>query len=155
MNKRELSKILGKDYDGFVGHIENVRGSVPDFYVEVDDHAKNLIEGLMSEKREIDAGIKALKGDSERVRGYMLQFMEDRGVDKFVGVKTKSITYQPAKQVVKTTSTREIMVGREYQPIDSLSKEDLIAMLEKKGVKTRTVAEEETVAEESSIRVIR
>lgn len=154
MTKKEVQKLMKSDYGEFEAVMDGA-DNVVDVFVEVEDVVNNETAKLRGEKKEIDSGIKSLKTVGETLRAYLFKYVESKGVERFDGVKAKSITYQPAKEVVETKSTRQIMVGRKYADIDSISKEDLIEMLESKGVKTRVISEEYKTTKEASIRVLR
>ena len=63
--------------------------------------------------------------------------MLSQNISRFDGKQIKSITLQDAKTTKGVISKKQIMVKRKYVDIDTLSKDDLIEMLEQLGVKTR------------------
>ena len=154
MGEGFVEKILEAEYDDFVLIMDKV-DNVVDAYVEADELINSETAGYRSKKKEVESKIKKLKLSGEVLRDNMLKYIRDKGVKRFEGIKAKSITFQEAKEVVGIRTVRQIMVGRKYQDLDALSKEDLIAMLERKGVKTRVLSEEVKVVKEASIRVLK
>lgn len=154
MSKKSVEKLLKADYEGFVQLMDEA-GNVVDAYVEADDALNDEMAGCREKKKELDSSIKAFKIAGESLHGNLLRYIQDKGVERFDGVKAKSVTFQPEKEVVETVAKRQIMVGRQYEDLDSLSKEDLVEMLESKGVKTREVSSTTKTIKPASIRVLR
>ena len=154
MSKKVAEKLLRSDYEGFVAVMDEA-DNVVDVYVEADDLINSETAVYKVGKKEIESNIKKLKLSGEALRENMLRYVRDKGVERFDGVKAKSITFQAEKEVIGVKSVRQIMVGRQYQDLDILSKEDLVVMLERKGVKTRVLSEETKTVKEASIRVLR
>ena len=154
MGKEYVEPLLNAEYEGFV-ELMNEFDNVVDAYVETEDVINDEVDGCREKKRELDADIRYFKTAVERLRGNMLRYIQEKGVERFDGMKAKSVTLQPEKVDIKTEVKRQIKVGRLYQDLDSLSKEDLVQMLESKGVKTREVVSTTKVVKPASIRVLR
>jgi len=154
MGKKYVQKLLKADYEGFV-RLMNEFDNVVDAYVEAEDVVNDEMDGCREKKRELDGDIKYFKTARERLRGNLLRYIQEKGVERLDGVRAKSVTFQPEKVEVKTEVKRQIKVGRQYQDLDSLSKDDLVEMLESKGVKTRELVYEEEIVKPASIRVLR
>ena len=154
MDKEYVEPLLSAEYEGFV-RLMNEFDNVVDAYVEAEDVVNDEVDGCREKKRELDADIKYFKTARERLRGNLLRYIQEKGVERLDGVKAKSVTFQPEKVEVKTEVKRQIKVGRQYQDLDSLSKDDLVEMLESKGVKTRELVSEEEIVKPASIRVLR
>ena len=154
MCKEYVEPLLNAEYEGFV-ELMNEFDNVVDAYVDVEDVINDEVADCREKKRELDADIKYFKTARERLRGNLLRYIQEKGVERLDGVKAKSITLQPEKVDIKTEVKRQIKVGRLYQDLDSLSKEDLVQMLESKGVKTREVVSTTKIVKPASIRVLR
>ena len=154
MSKKVVEKMLKSDYEGFVQLMDGVN-NVVDAYVEADDTLNEGIASCRNKKKGLDASVKAFKLVGEGLRENLLRYILDKGVERLYGVKAKSVTFQPEKEVVETVAKRQIMVGRQYEDLDSLSKEDLVEMLESKGVKCREVSSIIKTIKSASIRVLR
>ena len=154
MDKGYVEPLLNAEYEGFV-ELMNEFDNVVDAYVDVEDIVNDEVAGCREKKRELDADIRYFKKARERLRENLLRYIQDEGVDRLSGMKAKSVTFQPEKVKVKVEVKRQIKVGTGYKDLDSLSKDDLVEMLESKGVKTRGVALTTKTIKPASIRVLR
>lgn len=149
-----VGQIVEADYDGFKSIIE-ASDNIADVFAKVDVTLSQNIELGRDAKRVIDIEIKKLKNAEIRLRAFTTQYMSENKIKKLTGEKIKSITLQEQKTVKKTVSEKQMMVGKKYQPLAELSKDDLVEMLEKKGVKTRVVTSEIEEEKPAGIRVTR
>lgn len=149
-----VGQIVEADYDGFKAIIE-ASDNIADVFAKVDVTLAQNIELGKDAKRVIDAETKKLKNAEIRLRAFTTQYMSENAIKKLTGEKLKSITFQEQKTVKKTVSEKQIMVGRKYQSLAELSKDDLVKMLEDKGVKTRVVTSEIEEEKPAGIRVVR
>lgn len=104
-------------------------------------------------KAVIDATARPLKDANVQMRKHLTKYMIDNDLLKIEGKEIKSITLQKKKTTTEAVGYRQIMVGRTYKDLNELSKDDLIKMLEEKGVKTRLDARNETTTKDASVRV--
>jgi len=147
-------QVIEADYDGFVAIIE-ASDNEADVFAKVDNTLASNIEAGKDLKRAVDLELKKFKQGEIRLREYTTQYMGEKGIKKLEGATLKSITFQEAKKVIKTVSDKQIMVKRKYVSLGDLSKDDLVKMLEEKGVKTRSIASEVTEEKSAGIRVTR
>lgn len=155
VSKQSLAgQVIEADYDGFKKIIE-ASDSQADLFAKVDNTLASAIEAGKDIKRAVDLEMKKLKSGEVKLREFTTQYMGEKGIKKLEGSTIKSITYQDEKKVIKTVSEKQIMVGRAYKNISELSKDDLVEMLEAKGVKTRIATSEEEETKTAGIRVTR
>jgi len=147
-------QVVEATYDEFKALVETA-DNVADVYAKVDLSLGTNIELAKDIKRAIDAETKVMKAGEKKLREYTAMYMGEKGLKKLEGAKIKSITYQEPKIVKKALSFKQIKKGRGYVNVGELSRDDLIEMLEEKGVKTRVVSEEIQEEKEASIRVVR
>lgn len=127
--------------------------NVADLFGEVEKQIAQKLETGKDIKRVVDSLVRPLKDADERLRDFLTQFMLSQNISRFDGKQIKSITLQDAKTTKGVISKKQIMVKRKYVDIDTLSKDDLIEMLEQLGVKTRIDTVETETTKPASIRV--
>lgn len=127
--------------------------NVADLFGEVEKQIAQKLETGKDIKRVVDSLARPLKDADERLRDFLTQFMLSQNISRFDGKQIKSITLQDAKTTKGVISKKQIMVKRKYVDIDTLSKDDLIEMLEQLGVKTRIDTVETETTKPASIRV--
>lgn len=135
-SKAIIRKLVNADYEGFVKIMDAAKNPV-DLFIEVDDVFKESINEGIKTKRDIDSDAKSLKEVQAELKGFLIRYVEEKEVERLDGIKSKSITYTPEKIEKGVESWQEIMVSGKYVNLGGLSKDDLVVMLEKKGVKTR------------------
>ena len=149
-----VGQVVDATYDEFKALVE-ASDNVADIYAKVDLSLGTNLELAKDIKRALDAETKVMKGAEKKLREYTAMYMGEKGLKKLEGTKLKSITYQEPKIVKKTLSFKQIKQGRVYVNVGELSRDDLIEMLEEKGVKTRVVSEEVQEEKSGTIRVVR
>jgi len=154
VSQRMAEQFVKADFQKFKMLIDDSKNPV-DLFIEVDDLFKQSIEKAKSHKVEIDAGSKAIKESIARLKGYMVDYMGEKGIDRLDGNKFKSVTYTAASEKQDAVSKKQIMCGGKYVDLDDLNKECLVELLEKKGVKTRIIGEEVVVKKPAAIRLNR
>ena len=148
----KAGKLAAGDYPGFVQELEeaetpaDVIGDPELFFATEEQKAKDY-------KNAIDAAVKPIKAAHATLREFTTQYMLSMNLKKLEGKKIKSVTCSKGAPKTVTRSAKEIMVGRKYVPVSNLSKDDLVALLEKKGVKTRINSYEETIEAKPSLRI--
>ena len=127
--------------------------NVADLFGEVEKQIAQKLETGKDIKRVVDSFARPLKDAEDRLRGFLTQYMLSENISRLDGKQIKSITLQDAKTTKGVISKKQIMVKRKYVDIDTLSKDDLIEMLEQLGVKTRIDTVETETTKPASIRV--
>lgn len=143
-----------EDYKDFSKQMDKEEDKA-DFFAKIDNSLASVIDGAKDIKKMIDFETKKIKDGETRLRLFTLQYMQDKNIDKLEGSLLKSISLQKEKKSLKVVAEKQIMVGRKYVSIDDLSKDDLINLLEEKGVKTRVVTNEVEEVTKAGIRVVR
>lgn len=152
VSEKIANKLVRADYKQFKKMLEKAKNSA-DFVIEANDFFKQCIEKAKSHKAEIDAGAKEIADTITKIKGFMVDYVEEVGVERIDGNKFKSITYTPAVDKKDTVSKKQIMAAGKYVDLTDLNKEDLVEILEKKGVKTRVIAEDVVVKKPAAIRL--
>lgn len=149
----KIGKVINlQTYEDFVKVIKQ-EDNVADLFGEIEKTIAQKLETGKDIKRIVDAVARPLKDGEEKLRGFLTQYMLSENITRFDGKQTKSITLQNAKTTKGVISTKQIMVKRKYVNIDTLSKDDLINMLEELGVKTRIETAETETTKPASIRI--
>jgi len=148
-----ISKVLDANNQGFKELVANE--NLADFYGKVDLTIAHKIEAGRDVKSVVDLEIKKLKKAQAKLRELTIDFMANENIEKVEGTKIKSITFQEPKKVKKTITDKQIKKGRSYVSLSTLSKDDLVQMLEEKGVKTKIVTTEIEEDKDANIRVVR
>lgn len=141
-----------ENYDNFKAMIE-ATDNVADMFGEVEKTIAQKLEAGKDIKRIVDTYARPLKDADTRLRGFLTQWMLNNNVKRFDGKEIKSITLQNEKTTKGAISKKQIMVKRKYVDVDTLSKDDLIEMLEQQGVKTRIDTVETETTKPASIRI--
>lgn len=144
--------VFVETYGAFVELIEK-SDNIADTIGEVEKAIETNLQIGKDIKAAVDTFARPLKSAETQVRAFLTQYMVENDIERFDGDITKSITLQKAKTTKGITSTREMKVKNKYVPIDDLSKDDLIAMLEALGIKTRITTKEASTTKDASIRV--
>lgn len=146
-------KMLEMSYVDFTKLVE--KKGISEIYEKIDLEIAQKEELAKDAKRLIEKEIKKAKLASGNLRKLTTDYMLEHNIDKVTGESIKSISLQLPKTVKKTITDKQIKKGRSYISLSELSKDDLIQMLEDKGVKTRTITKEVEVTTEPNIRVLR
>ena len=150
----QIGKIAEADFKEFNKLIEK-EDSVADFFARLDNEFGQKTQAGKDIKSAVDAEMRKFKDGEENLRVLFTQYMGVNGLKKVEGKNIKSISYQEEKTVTKQTAVKQIRKGRGYVNISDLSKEDLVEMLEVKGVKTKTIVTEKQEVRGAGIRVVR
>jgi hypothetical protein len=144
--------VFVETYNGFIELIEKSE-NVADTIGEVEKAIETKLQVGKDIKAVVDTFARPLKSAETQVRAFLTQYMVENDIERFDGEVTKSITLQKAKTTKGIISTREMKVKNKFVPIDDLSKDDLVEMLEALGVKTRITTKEASTTKDASIRV--
>lgn len=153
-SQKMIKKIVNATYEEFVKIMSKAKNAA-DFFIEIDDVFKATIEENARQKKEIETETRHIKEAQADLRANMIRFFQNNGLDRIDGVKSKSITFTPAKTEKGTESWREIKISGKYVPLDLVGKYELVEMLEKLGVKTREQSRSATREKEAAIRLNR
>jgi len=149
----KIGKVINlQTYEDFVKVIKQEE-NVADLFGEIEKVIAQKLETGKDIKRVVDTLARPLKDAEERLRSFLTQYMLSENLTRFDGKQIKSITLQDAKTTKGVISTKQIMIKRKYVNIDTLSKDDLIEMLEQLGVKTRIDTVETETTKPASIRI--
>lgn len=138
-----------EDFKAMINAVDNVADTIG----ELNVLTAQKLETAKDIKAVVEASIKPIKQNFENIRNWMAQYMVENEIEKFEGQLIKSITATKPKTQKGTIAKKQIMIKRKYIDISKLSKEELIELLEEKGVKTRTKTEEVETTTEAKIRI--
>lgn len=150
----QIGKIAEANFEEF-NNIIKKEDSVADFFARLDNEFGQKIQAGKDIKNAVDIEMKKFKNGEKNLRALFTKYMEENGLKKVEGKNIKSISYQEEKITVKRTAVKQIRKGRGYVNISDLSKDDLVEMLEAKGVKTKTIVAEKQEVQGAGIRVVR
>ena len=144
--------LTAQSYEAFKTIVEN-ENNISDFFVDLEQQVATKLQAGKDIKAVVDEVARQLKKQQETARGYLTRYMEEEGIKKIEGERSKSITLQEEKVIEGVYAIRQIKVGAKYIDLKDLSVEDLVKMLEEKGIKTRERTEKRTAVTKASIRV--
>lgn len=149
-----VGKIAEADMEEF-NKIISKEDNVADFFSRADKEFGQKIQAGKDIKTAVDIEMKKFKNGEKNLRILFARYMGENGLKKVEGKSIKSISYQEPKEGKKEVPVKQIRKGRGYVDIATLSKDDLVEMLEAKGVKTKTIVKVEKVSQNEGIRVVR
>jgi len=149
-----ISKIKELDQTGFDKLMKESVNSVDEF-IGIDEEILKSLKRLGAAKKNTEEKIKNVKAVEDDVREMMASFMAREKVEKLEGVKYRSVSYIAGVGKTRSLTDRQIMVSGRYQSLSEFSKDDLVSLLESKGVKTRVVGSSKKYKTEDAIRVYR
>jgi hypothetical protein len=155
-NKTELKTLVSStDYDTFKKLIvADKSGNFVDKCTQALNYLDDGLESNRTEKKIIDKNIKIINKAKSSLRMNVLAFMESEDLNKAEGEAGGSISFYPQVTTTETIGVDQIMKSGKYVDLADLSKDDLVKMLEEKGVKTRKIGREVEKVKDAYIRVI-
>lgn len=142
--------IKAEKYKDFVALIDEEK-NIADFIIDANKKIAIKLQIGIDAKNIIDTVAKPMKKAVEKIRSHLTQYMLENDFERLDGDVSKSITFQAEKVTKGILSTKQIKVGAKYVDLKTLSMDDLVEMLEAKGVKTRLKSEEKTTTKPASV----